>query len=32
MRVFVINSNTSESITEHISQELGKIKQFDTEG
>lgn len=31
MRIFVINPNTSESITEHIRRELEKIKRPDTE-
>ncbi len=31
MRVFVINPNTSESVTEHIRRELEKIKRADTE-
>jgi len=31
MRIFVINPNTSESVTEHIRRELEKIKRPDTE-
>jgi allantoin racemase len=31
MRIFVINPNTSESVTEHIRRELDKIKRADTE-
>lgn len=31
MRIFVINPNTSESMTDHIRQELEKIKRPDTE-
>jgi len=31
MRIFVINPNTSESVTTHIRQELEKIKRPDTE-
>jgi len=31
MRVFVINPNTSESMTDHIRQELEKIRRPDTE-
>ena len=31
MRVYVINPNTSESVTEHIRRELEKIKRPDTE-
>jgi allantoin racemase len=31
MRIFVINPNTSESVTEHVRRELEKIKRPDTE-
>jgi allantoin racemase len=31
MRIFVINPNTSESMTDHIRRELQKIKRSDTE-
>lgn len=31
MRIFVINPNTSHSMTEHIRQELQRIKRIDTE-
>ena len=31
MRIFVINPNTSESVTEHLRRELTKIKRPDTE-
>jgi allantoin racemase len=31
MRIFVINPNTSESVTEHIRRELERIKRPDTE-
>lgn len=31
MRIFVINPNTSESVTEHIRRELEKIKRPDTQ-
>lgn len=31
MKIFVINPNTSESVTEHIRRELEKIKRPDTE-
>jgi allantoin racemase len=31
MRIFVINPNTTESVTEHIRRELGKIKRPETE-
>lgn len=31
MRIYVINPNTSESVTEHIRRELEKIKRADTE-
>ena len=31
MRIFVINPNTSESVTDHIRRELEKIKRSDTE-
>jgi allantoin racemase len=31
MRIFVINPNTSESVTDHIRDELEKIKRSDTE-
>ena len=31
MRIFVINPNTSESMTDHIRRELEKIKRPDTE-
>lgn len=31
MRIFVINPNTSESVTDHIRRELEKIKRTDTE-
>jgi allantoin racemase len=31
MRIFVINPNTSESVTEHLRRELEKVKRPDTE-
>jgi allantoin racemase len=31
MRIFVINPNTSESVTEHLRRELAKVKRPDTE-
>jgi allantoin racemase len=31
MRIFVINPNTSENMTEHVRQQLEKIKRSDTE-
>jgi allantoin racemase len=31
MKIMVINPNTSESMTDHIREELGKIKRTDTE-